>query len=93
MSFGAPKSEYKAAIEELRAPLVKLEQQLCDCIAPLECVKRFRFRSQAKEKEMAAYIREGAAKLAPLIAKCNFDGLTEWCRQTEAAATAVSKEE
>jgi hypothetical protein len=93
MVLAPPKSEYRTAVEEILDPLMKLEKQVRDCIVPLERMKRFRFKSQAKEKEVAAHIREGVAKLAPLIAKCNFDGLTEWCRQTEAAATAIAKEE
>jgi hypothetical protein len=93
MVFAPPKSEYRTAVKEILDPLMKLEKQVRDCIVPLERMMRFRFRSQAKEKEAATYIGEGAAKLAPLIAKSNLDGLADWSRQTEAATTAVAKEE
>jgi hypothetical protein len=79
LSFAPQKTEYRAAIDEL-------ETQVGNCMISLERMKRFRFKSQSKENEVAAYIYEGAAKLAPLIAKCNLDGAVEWFRQIEAAA-------
>jgi hypothetical protein len=93
MGVGPPTSEYRAAVEELLAPLAKLERQVRECALSLERMKRFRFKSQSKEKAVAAYIREGAAKMAPLLSGCNLDGLAEWLGQMEVAATAAAKEE
>jgi hypothetical protein len=92
MISGPPKSEYCVAIEELLAPLAKIEKQLRDCVAPLERMKRFRFRSQVYEKEVAKYLQEAAAELAPFLEKYNLTGVAEQIRQHEAAATAAAKE-
>jgi hypothetical protein len=93
MILGPQKSEYRAAVEELLAPLAKLERELRDCMTPLERMRRFRFKAPAYEKEVAAHIRDAAAALAPHLVRLTLTGVAERFRQLEAAATAAAKEE
>ena len=54
LSFAPQKTEYRAAIDELLVPFAKLETQVRNCMISLERMKRFRFKSQSKENEVAA---------------------------------------
>jgi hypothetical protein len=92
MIFGPIKSDYRVALDELLAPFERLEREVRDCIVPLERMRRLRFNSQTREKKVATHIREAAAGLAPLFARCTLTGLAEQFRRLEAAAASAAKE-
>ena len=92
MIFGAPKSEYKAAVEGLLVLMEKAERPLRDAIATLERMKRLQFKSPKKAAEMAARVREAADVLAPFVERYCLNPIAENFRKSEATARDAAKE-